>query len=93
MFYNCPKLYIVAHPSRTGKDAGVSGLPLTSSICQYKFIPPKLTESPESGQKEECVNEPGLGYNNWAGSLFLHPDGMAYSTTIFGMVMMRDTIP
>lgn len=35
----------------------------------------------------------GLGYNNWAGSLFLHPDGMAYSTTIFGMVMMRDTIP
>jgi hypothetical protein len=32
----------------------------------------------------------GLGYNNWAGCLFLHPDGMAYSTTIFGMVMMRD---
>jgi hypothetical protein len=32
----------------------------------------------------------GLGYNNWAGSLFLHPDGMAYSTTIFGMVMVRD---
>ncbi|UCG82143.1 MAG: hypothetical protein JSW38_07975, partial [Dehalococcoidia bacterium] len=35
----------------------------------------------------------GLGYNNWAGCLFLHPDGMAYSTTIFGMVMMQDTIP
>jgi hypothetical protein len=32
----------------------------------------------------------GLGYNNWAGSLFLHPDGMAYSTTIFGLVMVRD---
>ena len=32
----------------------------------------------------------GLGYNNWAGSLFLHPDGMAYSTTIFGLVMIRD---
>jgi len=36
----------------------------------------------------------GLGYNNWAGSLFLHPDGgIAYSTTIFGLVMMRDTVP
>ncbi|MEE8469823.1 MAG: hypothetical protein V3S51_00660 [Dehalococcoidia bacterium] len=34
----------------------------------------------------------GLGYNNWQGSLFLHPDGgIAYSTTIFGLVMMRDT--
>jgi hypothetical protein len=32
----------------------------------------------------------GLGYNNWQGSLFLHPDGMAYSTTIFGLVMMLD---
>lgn len=36
----------------------------------------------------------GLGYNNWAGSIFLHPDGgIAYSTTIFGLVMMQDTIP
>lgn len=35
----------------------------------------------------------GLGYNNWAGSLFLHPDGMAYSTTIFGLVMVRDATP
>ncbi len=35
----------------------------------------------------------GLGYNNWAGSLFLHPEGMAYSTTIFGLVMIRDTAP
>ncbi|MEE8469826.1 MAG: hypothetical protein V3S51_00675, partial [Dehalococcoidia bacterium] len=35
----------------------------------------------------------GLGYNNWQGSLFLHPDGMAYSTTIFGAVMIRDTVP
>lgn len=35
----------------------------------------------------------GLGYNNWAGALFLHPDGgIAYSTTIFGLVMMRDEI-
>ncbi len=33
----------------------------------------------------------GLGYNNWSGGVFLHPDGMAYSTTIFGMVMMGDT--
>jgi len=33
----------------------------------------------------------GLGYNNWAGSMFLHPEGMAYSTTIFGLVMVRDT--
>ncbi len=32
-----------------------------------------------------------LGYNNWQGSLFLHPDGgVAYSTTIFGLVMLRD---
>jgi hypothetical protein len=35
----------------------------------------------------------GLGYNNWQGSLFLHPEGMAYSTTIFGAVMVRDTAP
>jgi hypothetical protein len=33
----------------------------------------------------------GLGYNNWAGAIFLHPDGgMAYSTTIFGLVSVRD---
>jgi hypothetical protein len=36
----------------------------------------------------------GLGYNNWAGALFLHPDGgIAYSTTIFGLVMIRDGEP
>ncbi len=36
----------------------------------------------------------GLGYNNSAGPLFLHPDGgIAYSTTIFGLVMIRDTTP
>ena len=36
----------------------------------------------------------GLGYNNWAGALFLHPDGgIAYSTTIFGLVMIRDGAP
>jgi hypothetical protein len=36
----------------------------------------------------------GLGYNNWAGSLFLHPDGgIAYSTTIFGLVLIRDQVP
>ena len=36
----------------------------------------------------------GLGYNNWQGSLFLHPDGgIAYSTTIFGLVMIRDSTP
>jgi len=34
----------------------------------------------------------GMGFNNWAGSLFLHPDSRsAYSTTIFGLVMIRDT--
>jgi hypothetical protein len=33
----------------------------------------------------------GLGYNNWAGALFIHPDGgLAYSTTIFGLVAVRD---
>ena len=33
----------------------------------------------------------GLGYNNWQGSLFIHPDGgRAYSTTIFGLVMLQD---
>ena len=36
----------------------------------------------------------GLGYNNWAGALFLHPDGeIAYSTTIFGLVMIYDAVP
>ncbi len=36
----------------------------------------------------------GLGFNNWAGALFLHPDGgIAYSTTLFGLVMIRDTQP
>ena len=36
----------------------------------------------------------GPRYNNWAGSLFLHPEGgIAYSTTIFGLVMIRDTVP
>jgi hypothetical protein len=35
----------------------------------------------------------GEGYNNWAGALFLHPDnGTLYSTTIFGLVMIRDTL-
>ena len=33
----------------------------------------------------------GEGYNNWAGALFLHPaGGIAYTTTLFGLVMMRD---
>ncbi len=33
----------------------------------------------------------GQGYNNSAGALFLHPDGgIAYTTTIFGMAMIRD---
>jgi len=36
----------------------------------------------------------GMGFNNWAGALFLHPDGgKAYSTTIFGLVMIADTSP
>jgi len=36
----------------------------------------------------------GEGYNNWAGALFLHPDGRTvYSTTIFGLVMIRDSGP
>jgi len=32
----------------------------------------------------------GLGFNNWAGALFLHPDGALYSTTIFGLVRIED---
>lgn len=33
----------------------------------------------------------GQGYNNWAGALFLHPEGgIAYTTTIFGLAMMSD---
>ena len=33
----------------------------------------------------------GLGYDNWAGALFIHPGGgVAYSTTIFGLVMIHD---
>jgi len=36
----------------------------------------------------------GMGFNNWAGALFLHPDGgIAYSTTIFGLVRMADGAP
>jgi len=36
----------------------------------------------------------GLGYNNWAGALFIHPDGgVLYSTTIFGLVMIGDAGP
>ena len=36
----------------------------------------------------------GLGYNNWAGAIFVHPDGgTIYSTTIFGLVMMQDAAP
>jgi hypothetical protein len=33
----------------------------------------------------------GHGFNNWSGALFLHPaGGAAYSTTIFGLVQLRD---
>jgi len=36
----------------------------------------------------------GIGYNNWAGAIFLHPDGgVAYSTTIFGLVTMQEFQP
>jgi hypothetical protein len=36
----------------------------------------------------------GMGFNNWAGAIFLHPEkGIAYSTTIFGLVMMQDSVP
>jgi hypothetical protein len=38
----------------------------------------------------------GIGpkYNNWAGALFIHPDGgMVYSTTTFGLVQVRDRAP
>ena len=34
----------------------------------------------------------GHGYNAWQGVLFIHPDnGALYSTTIFGLVMMKDS--
>lgn len=33
----------------------------------------------------------GHGFNNWQGALFLHPtNGAAYTTSIFGLVMLRD---
>ena len=36
----------------------------------------------------------GIGYNNWAGALFIHPDGgKIYSTTIFGLVLIQDAHP
>lgn len=36
----------------------------------------------------------GHGFNNWQGALFLHPtNGALYTTTIFGLVMMRDGDP
>jgi hypothetical protein len=32
-----------------------------------------------------------VGFNNWAGALFLHPDaGIAYTTTLFGLAALRD---
>jgi hypothetical protein len=35
----------------------------------------------------------GVGYNNWTRALFIHPDGgIAYSTTTFGLVMIRDEV-
>jgi hypothetical protein len=35
----------------------------------------------------------GIGYNNWQGSMWLHPNGgTAISTTIFGVVMVRDIV-
>ncbi len=35
----------------------------------------------------------GQGFNNWAGSLFLHPGGGTfYTTTIFGLAMVRDGV-
>ncbi len=36
----------------------------------------------------------GIGYNNWAGAIFIHPEGgIVYSTTIFGLVMMENVQP
>lgn len=36
----------------------------------------------------------GIGYNNWAGAIFIHPKGeKVYSTSIFGLVMMRNALP
>lgn len=33
----------------------------------------------------------GIGYNNWAGAIFIHPDGgIFYSTSIFGLVMVKN---
>jgi hypothetical protein len=33
----------------------------------------------------------GQGYNNWAGAVFIHPEGgVLYSTTIFGLVRVED---
>jgi len=35
----------------------------------------------------------GQGYNNWAGALFIHPDGtVAYTTTIFGLVRIQNDV-
>ncbi|HFD39582.1 MAG TPA: hypothetical protein ENJ31_07020 [Anaerolineae bacterium] len=35
----------------------------------------------------------GLGFDNWAGALFVHPEGgVVYSTTIFGLVAVRDGV-
>lgn len=34
----------------------------------------------------------GHGFNNWQGALFLHPtNGAAYTTSIFGLVMLHDS--
>jgi hypothetical protein len=42
----------------------------------------------------EQLTGTGMGFNNWAGVLFLHPEGgIAYSTTIFGLVKITDSSP
>lgn len=42
----------------------------------------------------EQLTGTGMGFNNWAAEIFLHPDGgAAYSTTIFGLVKIQDDFP
>jgi hypothetical protein len=96
--YNCEEVW-----SSSRKNLGVFKLSLGSGLLYLYF---RDDSSPVARWYLTAVDfatgetvyrvltGTGVRYNNWAGALFLHPDGgIAYSTTIFGLVMVRDTGP
>jgi hypothetical protein len=95
--YTCERVWHSAE-----KNIGVFKLSLGNGLLYlyYKEDGPPLSERWYFSTVDFLTGETvykqligsGIGYNNWAGAIFLHPDGeVAYSTTIFGLVMMADT--